>query len=324
MMRCRTEMPPNRRICSKDELVRSADLDGEAFSTRFQPGLTPSDEEAGPSWWFAFKGHNLLVTQTDAAAEIPKTLSLSEVGVTALRTHYLGQLDGCRCFAAELPEGSAAPAGMAFQGLRALFGLMDDLLFSVAGRAIQIVNWDQTHQFCGRCGVRTEVKRDERARICPQCGHLSFPRLSPAVIVAVVRGSRILLAHASHFPDGMYSVLAGFVEPGETLEECVQREVYEEVGLRLKNIRYFGSQPWPFPHSLMIAFTAEYAGGRIAIDGAEIADACWFTANELPRIPGKISIARRLIDWFVESGKEQVQSARGEGVLMKTSHHRGT
>jgi NAD+ diphosphatase len=177
---------------------------------------------------------------------------------------------------------------------------MEDHLFSLAGRAIQIVNWNQTHQFCGRCGTRTDDKLDERAKICPKCGLISFPLLSPAIIVAVVQGSRILLAHANHFPDGFYSVLAGFVEPGETLEECVQREVQEEVGLQLKNIRYFGSQPWPFPHSLMIAFTAEYAGGQITTDGMEIRDAGWFTAHDLPLIPGKISIARRLIDWFVE------------------------
>jgi NAD+ diphosphatase len=143
-------------------------------------------------------------------------------------------------------------------------------------------------------------------KLCPKCGLLSFPRLSPAIIVAVVHGSKILLARANHFADGFYSVLAGFVEPGETLEECVRREVQEEVGLQVKNIRYFGSQPWPFPHSLMIGFTAEFAGGHITIDGAEIADAAWFSPADLPRIPGEISIARRLIDWFLED--RQVQS----------------
>lgn len=244
-------------------------------------------------------------------AGIPKVESLAEFGLAPLHTHYLGKLDGHPCFAAELPEHSVAPVGMGFRGLRTLFGLLDDLHFTIAGRAIQIVNWDQTHQFCGRCGVRTEPKRDERARVCPQCGHLSFPRLSPAVIVAVVKDSRILLAHAGHFPEGMYSVLAGFVEPGETLEESVQREVHEEVGLRLKKIRYFGSQPWPFPHSLMIAFTAEYAGGRITVDGVEIVDAQWFSVDKLPRIPGKISIARQLIDWFVRVHGRQEQNLPG-------------
>jgi NAD+ diphosphatase len=216
----------------------------------------------------------------------------------------LGKLDGRRCFAAELVESVVAPEGMEFSGLRGLFGRLDDQLFALAGRAIQIVNWDRTHQFCGSCGARTEDKTDERAKICPKCGLLSFPRLSPAIIVAVVRDSMLLLAHAHHFSEGFYSVLAGFVEPGETLEECVEREVHEEVGLQVKNIRYFGSQPWPFPHSLMIAFTAEYAGGEIRVDEAEIAYADWFAAQALPLIPGKISIARRLIDWFVEEHQQ--------------------
>ncbi len=281
-------------------------IDAESSLRRFVPALALPGAESEPIWWFAFQGNDLLVTQSAEQAGVPKATNLAEFGLAPLHTHYLGQLDGHSCFAAELPEHCVAPEGMGFQGLRSLFGCLDDLLFSVAGRAIQIVNWDQTHRFCGRCGVWTEVKRDERARICPQCGHLSFPRLSPAVIVAVVQESRILLAHAGHFPAGMYSVLAGFVEPGETLEECVQREVHEEVGLRVKNICYFGSQPWPFPHSLMIAFTAESAGGRIAIDGAEIVDARWFTADNLPRIPGKISIARQLIDWFVEANSQQL------------------
>jgi NAD+ diphosphatase len=297
-------MDMTEKISHANTLDCSELADTESRTARFLPALASLDAESAPSWWFAFRGNDLLVTQTAEPTGIPKTASLAELGLAPLCRHYLGQLDGQSCLAAELPEHCVAPEGMGFRGLRTLFGVLDDLLFSVAGRAIQIVNWDRTHQFCGRCGVRTEAKRDERARICPQCGNLSFPRLSPAVIVAVVRESKILLAHASHFPDGMYSVLAGFVEPGETLEECVQREIHEEVGLQLRNIRYFGSQPWPFPHSLMIAFTAEYASGRIAIDGAEIVDARWFTASDLPRIPGRISIARRLIDWFVEANRQ--------------------
>jgi len=113
----------------------------------------------------------------------------------------------------------------------------------------------------------------------------------------------LLLARARRFPTAMYSVLAGFVEPGESLEETVAREVKEEVGLLLKDIRYFGSQPWPFPHSLMIGFTATYAGGEITLDDDEIVDAGWYTVDQLPPLPGKISIARKLIDWFIEKHK---------------------
>jgi NAD+ diphosphatase len=267
---------------------------------RFVPALALSAEEVDSAWWFAFRGNDLLVILVDEMVRIPEASELSELEVPRQQRHYLGQLDGRPCFAVELTDRTAVPKGMSFLGLRGLFGRVDDQVFALAGRAAQIVSWDQTHRFCGRCGTLTATKKDERAKLCPKCGLLNFPRLSPAIIVAVVHGPKILLAHANHFPDGFYSVLAGFVEPGETLEECVRREVQEEVGLQVKNIRYFGSQPWPFPHSLMIGFTAEFAGGRITIDGAEIADAAWFSPSDLPRIPGEISIARRLIDWFVE------------------------
>jgi NAD+ diphosphatase len=178
---------------------------------------------------------------------------------------------------------------------------MPDEVIWIAGRANQLLYWHRTHVYCGQCGRETEDKADERAKICPDCGHVSYPRLSPAVIVAIVRGNRILLARNRRFKGSFYSVLAGFVEPGESLEECIRREIREEVGLRVKNIRYFGSQPWPFPDSLMIGFIADYAAGEIRVDGSEILDAGWFSKNRLPGIPPKISIARQLIDWFSQS-----------------------
>jgi len=179
-------------------------------------------------------------------------------------------------------------------------------MFSLAGRAIQVVTWDRTHQFCGQCGTPTESLADERAKRCPACGLISYPRLSPAIIIAVVRhtgeGQRLLLARNHRFAPGRFSVVAGYVEPGETLEECAGREVCEEVGIQIKDIRYFGSQPWPFPNSLMIGFTAEYAGGEIRLEEKEIAEAGWFAADSLPGMPPKMSIARRLIDWFAAGG----------------------
>jgi NAD+ diphosphatase len=190
---------------------------------------------------------------------------------------------------------------MRFVGLRQLFGLLGDGFFRVGGYASQIVEWNQTHQYCGRCGAESVDDPEDRAKRCPRCGLKSFPRIAPAVIVAVTRGERILLARARRFPVTLYSVLAGFVEPGETLEECVAREVGEETGVEVDDLRYFGSQPWPFPHSLMIAFTAAWAGGEIRVDEREILDAGWFAADALPPIPDKVSIARRLIDRFVET-----------------------
>jgi NAD+ diphosphatase len=230
---------------------------------------------------------------------LPLLIDLNELGLTAKRQDYLGQLDHRLCYAVEVSDGTIPPEGMAFEGLRQVYGRLDEHLFWVAARAVQIIDWDRTHQFCGRCGVPLRPKSDERAKACPQCGLLHFPRLAPAIIVLVERGDQLLLARSRHFMPGMYSVLAGFVEPGESLEEAVVREVKEEVGIEIQDIKYFGSQPWPFPHSLMIGFTATYAGGEISLDDKEIEDAGWFTAEKLPRIPGKISIARKLIDQFL-------------------------
>src|SRR5207248_7129772 len=165
-----------------------------------------------------------------------------------------------------------------------------------AGRALQLVEWDRTHQFCGRCGSRTEAHREERVRVCPSCKLSAYPRVAPAVMALVRREKEVLLARSPHFPPGMYSALAGFVEPGESLEQCLAREVQEEVGVRVGSIRYFASQPWPFPHSLMIAFVAEWSAGEIAPQPSEIEDAKWFDVLQLPKLPSRISIARRLID----------------------------
>jgi NAD+ diphosphatase len=216
-----------------------------------------------------------------------------------LRRQCLGALGDDLCYAAEVAEDAEAPAGWKFEGLRRLYGALPEALFWVAGRAVQIVDWDRTHQYCGRCGAPTGYRQSERARECPSCGLISYPRISPAIIVLVERDGRLLLARSHRHPAGFYSVLAGFVEPGETLEEAVRREVQEEVGLEIADIRYFGSQPWPFPNSLMIAFTCRYAGGEIQVDPAELEDAGWYTAEALPNVPPPPSIARQLIDQFV-------------------------
>jgi NAD+ diphosphatase len=267
---------------------------------KFIAGIVPPADRNGPALWFAIQGNNLLVSQEPSSIIIPCLKDFSELGLAALNQNYLGLLEGSPCYAVEVPEKAVLPAGMAFEGLRQVYGRLDEDLFWIAARAVQIVDWDRTHRFCGRCGVPMETQKAERAKKCPKCGLLHFPRLAPAIIVAIERGDQLLLARSRRFATGMYSVLAGFVEPGESLEETVIREVREEVGISLKDIRYFGSQPWPFPHSLMIGFTATYAGGEITIDAEEIEDAGWFTVDRLPPLPGKISIARKLIDWFIE------------------------
>jgi NAD+ diphosphatase len=267
---------------------------------KFISGIVPPEERSEPAWWFIFQENKLLIYQKTASTALPILVGLNELGLTALRQNYLGQLDNRHCFAVEVAEGTLPPAGMSFEGLRQVYGSLDEDLFWIAARAVQIVDWDRTHQFCSRCGAMLRTKTTERSKECPECGLVYFPRLAPAIIVLVERDKKLLLARSRHFMSGMYSVLAGFVEPGESLEEAVVREVKEEVGLDIADITYFGSQPWPFPHSLMIGFTATYAGGEISLDNAEIEDAGWFTVDNLPRIPGKISIARKLIDRFIE------------------------
>ncbi len=270
-----------------------------AEKEKFISSMVPPEERSAPAWWFVFQENKLLVYEEPFRASLPLLVDFSELGLIALSKHYLGSFDNRPCYAVEVAEGMIPPAGMTFEGLRQLYGRLDEDLFWISTRAVQIVDWDRTHQFCGRCGTALRAKSKERAKECPQCGLLHFPRLAPAIIVLVERGNKLLLARSRHFMPGMFSVLAGFVEPGESLEEAVVREVREEVGIEIRDIQYFASQPWPFPHSLMIGFTATYAGGEITIDDTEIEDAAWFTVDNLPRIPGKISIARKLIDWFI-------------------------
>ena len=266
----------------------------------FVPSIQPASSAEGTAWWFVFCGDKLLVKSEDKTTAIPCIAQPDSLGLGPVRQVYLGTLDGRPCYSAMVADGASAPQGMDFLRLRQLFGVMDEDLLWTAGHANQIADWDQTHQYCGRCGVHTEDKQDERGKICPECGLINYPRISPAIIVAVIRDHRILLARAHRFPIKMYSVIAGFVEPGESLEDCLKREVREEVGIEVENICYFGSQPWPFPNSLMVAFTAEYTGGEIRIEESEIADAGWYTADNLPRLPAEISIARQLIDWFLD------------------------
>lgn len=299
------------------------------MNENFVSAVTPPDNQARPSYWFLFHKYHLLVLLAEAsgAAHIPLVVSpasLNLVGFSVARQQYFGYLNNGErtdCYAAELrpltqpstnPHSAppptdtlpALPPGMALLGLRSLFSRLPDAHFWLAGRAVQLVDWERTHQFCGQCGAKTHTAPNERAKKCPNCGQTSYPRLSPAVIVRVERpgkhGREILLARHRRYNLPIYSVLAGFVEPGETLETCVQREIREEVGLAVKNIRYFGSQPWPFPNSLMIAFTADYESGEVVMEEAELTDAQWFRPDNMPPFPPPLSIAHRLISDFIE------------------------
>jgi NAD+ diphosphatase len=273
----------------------------ESIYKHFEPAVTSPPCDNHPAYWFVFCSNKLLVTVDNDKVRIPYLKSLSEMNMTPVRIQYLGILQGSPCYSAEIIEESTAPEGMAFKDLRSLYGFLDEDIFLLAGRAIQIVSWDQTNQHCGRCGIKMETLEGERAQKCPFCGLINYPRISPAAITAVIKGNKILLTHNAAFRGNIHSLIAGFIEPGETIEECVHREIFEEVGLTVKNLKYFGSQPWPFPNSLMIGFTAEYDSGEISVDGQEITEAGWYDASSLPELPGKMSIARKIIDWFVRT-----------------------
>lgn len=246
--------------------------------------------------WFVFRRRELLVGQH--ALPLEDALP-GELGLAIERAQFLGTLGAVPCYAAELAHDAPAPAGYRFSDLRLLYGQMDDALLSLAGRAVQIAEWDRTHQFCGACGSATEPHRLTRARVCPACKLEQYPRVAPAMIVCVERGAEVLLARSPHFPPGVYSTLAGFVDPGESVEQAVHREVFEETHVRVTNLRYYGSQPWPFPHSLMLGFWADYVDGDIVPEASEIEHADFFHVDALPRLfPGRFSVAKQLLEDF--------------------------
>ncbi|MGA3084018.1 MAG: NAD(+) diphosphatase [Thermodesulfobacteriota bacterium] len=281
------------------------------MTKRFIASADRPDKLPEQSWWFIFSKRKLLVTSNGQEPTIPLLSSPEDLDFQPMEDTYLGTLEGKHCYAAIVPDSDAAPLDMAFQDLFQLYRRLNQDMLLLSFRAIHLLEWSQQTRFCKRCGKEMKIQDGERAKKCPSCGQQSFPRISPAVIVLVERGDQCLLARSPRFQDGFYSVLAGFAEPGETLEETVKREVREETGIEVQDIRYFGSQPWPFPDSLMIGFTASYAGGEIRVDGTEILEANWFTFDQLPKIPGRISIARSLIEWFINKNKNTVEKSEG-------------
>lgn len=262
----------------------------------FQPATLPLQPASEQAWWFAFVERELLMPDADAPSLQP--LAAHPLAPLAQTRHYLGRAAGLDCWALTLAE---PPQGWRRQPLRAAMMAMEPLLAAVAGRAAQVVEWDRSHRFCGVCGTPTEPHPHERARVCPACRHSAYPRVSPAMMALVWRPGELLLARAPQYTPGLYSALAGFVEAGESLEECVHREVAEEVSVKVTDLRYYGSQSWPFPHSLMVAFTARWAGGEIVPQESEIEEARWFPVDALPGIPPRFSISGHLIRDTVEA-----------------------
>ncbi len=280
----------------------------------FEPGHVSPATPSGDALLFLARGMDLWVRSTETASETARDSAsgalefprLADTAALADGVHFLGRIGGTDLFAGALREGAepeAVAAGLVGVPGRTLHGQVSAALFDAAGRALTIAEWDRNHRFCGRCATPTLLDPNERVRRCPHCRTPFYPRISPAVIVLVRKGPLALLARNAHFPRDWYSTVAGFVDAGESLEQTVHREVREEVGVEVKDLCYFGSQPWPFGRSLMLGFTAQWAGGEIRVDGTEIADAQWFRHDALPLVPPPLSIARQLIDaWVAELG----------------------
>jgi NAD+ diphosphatase len=269
------------------------------MTKQYLPHFAPPAERSDTALWFTFYQGRVMVRMTNSGPTVLTCVHPNQHGMEIAQEHYLGTYGGDHCYAAELAGEQIAPMvpeGHALLGLRDLLGHMDDTLAGLSGRAFQILEWNRNHRYCGRCGGETVPRDNERARTCPSCKRTSYPPVAPAIMILITHGRKLLLARKVGWGNTRYSALAGFVEPGETLESTVIRETREEVGVEIKDIRYFGSQPWPFPNNLMIAFTAEYAGGNVTPDGVEIEQAAFFDADELPNLPPGISISRRMIN----------------------------
>ncbi|HLO95468.1 MAG TPA: NAD(+) diphosphatase [Burkholderiaceae bacterium] len=284
--------------------------------TGFLPGIEAPATPTEQGWHLVFVEGQLLVL-AQGSAERQGLTPQPDAFTAAAERHYLGRLDGLDCWT---QRADAIPEGWEPQGLRAAMMQMDAPLLQLAGRAAQVLEWDRAHRFCGVCGTPTERQARERARRCPACCHVAYPRISPAMMALVWRRHegrpQLLLARSPHFKPGFYSALAGFVEAGESLEACLHREVEEEVGVRVRGLHYYASQSWPFPHSLMLAFRCEWAGGEIREQPGEIEHAAWFDLDALPGLPPRFSIAGHLIGdtiAWLQAGGGQADTVAGPG-----------
>ena len=264
----------------------------------FEPDhLEEEGDDSGDALYFAFKGDQLICKNNSGMPEPVTGDDFRWFDVEVQSKHFLGRYQGNASYA--LGVKGDIPEGYGLTGLRGILGKTSMPTFYLAGRALQIVEWHNTNQYCGQCGEPTDSHPQDRAKLCNKCGLIAYPRLSPSIIVLVTKGEEMLLARNAAWPAGMFSTLAGFVEAGESIEQTVHREVFEEVGLKVRNLRYFGSQSWPFPNSLMLGFHAEYDSGDILCQPDEIAEAKWFNKNNLPQTPPKTAISGWLIEEFI-------------------------
>ncbi len=266
------------------------------FQRTYPPALPPE----GPAFWFPFREGELLVQQNESGGIA--IMSGSEADLAALQPQtitYLGILNGKACMACEVSAETPLPENWKAVELRAIYNEVDASLYGIAGYAFQIMLWQRDSHYCPVCAHQTEIIPASWGKECPNCGHISYPPAVPAVLALVHDGERVLLAHKPGW-GRRFSILAGFVEPGESLEECVEREVMEEVGVEVTDITYVGSQPWPFPHQLMVGYMARYAGGEIHVDEQELDEAHWFHVDELPNLPPPMSLAHQVVETWIK------------------------
>jgi NAD+ diphosphatase len=271
----------------------------------FTPSFNPSNSLKESAWVIILFGKKILMRKSNDKYVIPSVIDVKCFILDYKEIEFIGQYGDYDCYCKRIDTLLELSDTLEFVELMDITKLTGDSgLFILVGTANHILHWNAVNKFCGCCGTKLISKIDERAKSCPSCNNIIYPRISPAVITAVLHEDKILLAHNRNFRSGMYSLIAGFVEPGESLEQCVEREIREEVGIKVKNIKYFHSQPWPFPDSLMLAFTAEYEGGDILTDNCEITDAAWYRADDLPDIPSADSIAGKMIRWFRDTNHQ--------------------
>lgn len=245
-----------------------------------------------------FYEEKLVLAVNEAGAPHVVCAAEPPVAPSGLRQH-IGAHQGAPCMACTI---DALPQSFTAVGLRAAYDLIGESLYLLAGKAWQMVYWDRRTRFCSFCGAATTIT-SAISKGCPTCGQELFPSIAPAVLALVRKGDAALLVRARNFNGPHYGLVAGFLEPGETFEECVRREIWEETALHVEGIRYVGNQPWPYPSGLMVGFTADYVAGEICLQDQELSEAAFFTADHLPQLPHKLSLARRMIDaWAATYG----------------------
>ena len=254
------------------------------------------------NYYFTFnQGRLLLTPQGHVPLQATPPLHLP----TSNTWHPLPALNGKTCLATEV-DNDETPEGWQWMGLRETFYVLPQAHYAMAAKARELLHWDAEHRFCGTCGAHMAWHTDISKR-CTACGKEIWPSPAAAIIVAITRhgGKEILLVQSHKFKRDYMGLVAGFVETGETLEACVHREVMEETGLHITNLRYFASQPWPYPFGLIIGFTAEYESGTLTLQRSELNKGGWFSAEHMPAIPGRVSLARRLIDHWLEQNQRE-------------------